>query len=336
MQQFGTDFASMTAFGRGSFFGDPQEVQRLAPNPSEENTFFGWPLLIGLSVAIAWMWRDRLVRALTFTGLVLFALSLPPKVTVYHSNTSLPGPMRLLGKFPIFDTLVPVRVGLFVLPVLGVLLALSIGRILETTSRGTVQRRFVYVACALALIPLAPMPLRVLHRPLPAFITQGMWKKYIPEGRAMVTLPPTSSSWNDGMRWDASTNLEFDLASGYFLGPGNNGGALFGPPPRYISALFNQVARDGKPAVITDADRVAALKDLDHWRASVVVLGELHLYWYNKSRKAQAEEAVGSLPNDFLAHLSVSAAYGFGTSMIESSLPPARLVRAWADPRALE
>ena len=48
---YGTDLASYPAFAKLSLLGQAAADANLAPNP-EENTFFGWPLLLGLLVIV--------------------------------------------------------------------------------------------------------------------------------------------------------------------------------------------------------------------------------------------------------------------------------------------
>ncbi|MBA3488784.1 MAG: hypothetical protein H0T78_04430 [Longispora sp.] len=297
IELYSTDIASYTAFGHSSLLGDIRESARLAPNGAEENTFFGWPLVLGLLAAITWLWRERLVPALTFTMLAFAFMSLGPRVISFGQNTSIPGPWLVLGKLPLLDTVVPVRIGLFVLPVVGIIAALGIDRLLAATSRSeaetaenpessesgknaertptrTVRRRFVLVALGLALIPLLPVPLRVSERPIPDFITSGAWKSYLSPGQSMVTLPLASTTDTTALRWSASTNIGFPIASGYFLGPGGRDGAsLFGPPPRPTATLFNQVMRTRKPIVVGDRERAIAREDLEFWQAGAIVMG---------------------------------------------------------------
>lgn len=106
-------------------------LQRLAPNYTEETAFFG-PLLFVLVIAcIVRMWRRVEVRALALTGLVFAVLSLGPRLrfdgTVYRSIRL---PFILLWHLPIFDTALPERLVLVVIPIVAVILALALDQVL--------------------------------------------------------------------------------------------------------------------------------------------------------------------------------------------------------------
>ncbi|WP_018351342.1 hypothetical protein [Longispora albida] len=289
IEHYGADIASFPAFGRGSFLGDPVAANRLSANPAEENTFYGWPLLVALLVTGVVLWRSTLVKALTVTGLTLAALSLGPKVMAYGQNTSVPGPWRALHKLPLFDTVVPVRVALFVLPIAGILTALGVQLALTRTTPGTTARRLACTAIAIALVPLTPVPLRVAKRPIPGFIADGTWRAYVHSGESLVTIPVAGSAYADGMRWGAATGLEFRLAGGYFLGPGGGDGrSLFGPPPRPSTKLFAVAYKTGEAPDVSDADREAAAADLAYWRAGAVVMAPLHSNVVDREDKEDA------------------------------------------------
>ena len=52
----------------------------LAPQP-EQNTFFGWPLLLVLLAIVVWLWRRVAVRALALVAAVFAVLSLGATAT---------------------------------------------------------------------------------------------------------------------------------------------------------------------------------------------------------------------------------------------------------------
>ena len=55
---FSADFASFSSFSRRSILGDVTQIEKLG-GPTEENTFFGWPLLLLLPAAAVALWRHR-------------------------------------------------------------------------------------------------------------------------------------------------------------------------------------------------------------------------------------------------------------------------------------
>lgn len=79
------------------------------------------------------------------------------------------------------------------------------------------------------------------------------------------------------MLWSARTGLGFSAPGGYFIGPSgpDDPAARWGAPDRPTSVLLRQVAETGAVPVLSDDDRRQAVEDLRHWRAAVVVLGQL-------------------------------------------------------------
>ncbi|RKN57788.1 hypothetical protein D7193_03935 [Micromonospora costi] len=310
---FRLDAASFTAAARQTVVGDDYRPGLLAPNPTEENSFFGPGLLVLAVVIVIWLWRRPLVRALAGCGLLFALLSLGPEIRVDGTSTGVPGPYRLLAGLPLVDLAVPARLALVCVPVLGILLALSLDRVWaarfsaatepdtgpatelagpESGAGGgdartptgppapAVPVRLLWTgAVAAALLPLTPTPIRTVPSvTVPAFVAEGGWRAYVPAGRTVVPVPPvTGAAVSPGMLWSARTGLAFPAPGGYFIGPGGPGdrAARWGAPDRPTAVLLRRVAETGEVPPIGDADRRQALDDLRHWRAAVVVQGDL-------------------------------------------------------------
>ncbi|MEN3305407.1 MAG: hypothetical protein V7603_1609, partial [Micromonosporaceae bacterium] len=129
---------------------------------------------------------------------------------------------------------------------------------------------------AAALLPVLPRPLPAINTlPTPAFVTSGTWRRYVPAGHSLVSVPLAGSRNVQPMFWSARTGLDLPVARGYFLGPGpdrEDAEAIFGAPKRPTSVLLDKVVATGKVPTITASDRANALADLRYWRGSVVVL----------------------------------------------------------------
>ncbi|WP_233512694.1 hypothetical protein [Micromonospora deserti] len=309
------DAASFTASARQTLLGDDYLPGLLAPNPTEENSFFGPGLLVLAMVIVIWLWRRPLVRALAVCGVLFALLSLGEQIRLDGSPTGVPGPYRLVAGLPLLDLAVPARFPLVCVPVLGILLALSLDRVHAArtasardagpavrapapppapgdgdprptpapghsgTSRLPV-RLLWGGAVAAALLPLLPTPIRTVPVwPVPAFVAEGGWRAYVPAGRTLVPVPPvTGAGVSPAMLWSARTGLAFPTPGGYFIGPRGTGdpAARWGAPDRPTSLLLRRVAETGEVPAVTDADRRRAVEDLRHWRAAVVVQGGLH------------------------------------------------------------
>ncbi|GAA4700249.1 DUF2079 domain-containing protein [Phytohabitans rumicis] len=271
------DLAAFGAFPDRSLAGAAGLGTNLAPNPTEENSFFGVPLLILAVACFVLLWRGASVarratlRALAITAGVFFVLSLGPKLKVFEQHTEIPLPYQLLGGLPVFNAALPARLALVVIPLIGLLLAYALDAL---------PSRRLGVAFAVALLPLVPVPLHTtVYEPIPRFFTSGTWRQYVTEGGVLAPVPPTSDVLPDGQRWQTYAlshgQGEFAIPAGFFLGPGGpDGKGRIGPVPRPSAELLFQVAQTGQVPPITDADRAAAREDLRYWNAQVVVLAD--------------------------------------------------------------
>lgn len=278
---YGADLRSFISFSGESLAGNWRGAARLSQNPSEENSFFGWPLVV-LSAVLAFVFRKRvLVRAAVVAGGVLGLLSIGSRLRINGNLTDIPGPYALLEPLPLFDSVITTRLALFLIPVIALLIALWLDAVL-TDLKGSREQllrgRLVGVGLvAIALLPIAPTPLPTKQRPpTPEFFTSGTWRQYVPEDGTVVAVPITSFWYAmEGMQWAADERLEFRLAGGYFLAPDParpDRRARFGAPRRPMSDLLEKVGTTGEVSPITATDRAKALDDLRYWRASIVVL----------------------------------------------------------------
>lgn len=280
---YGADLGSYFAFSRDSIAGSPQTAKGLAQNPSEENAFFGWPLVILIVALVLWMRRSVAAVGLATAGLVFAIMSLGPRLSFEGHKTHIAMPWHLVSNVPVLSAVVPTRWALAITPVIGVLLALGVDRAVELARQHPTYSRQIRLAAALplvmALLPVAPTPLGTRQlRPTPEFITSGAWRQYTDGGRSVVTLPMPGGTYPDPLRWAAYTGLDIRIPRGYFLGPKNDPKkpndrtAIFGAPARPTSKLLDTIRREGEIPKITPERRAQAIEDLRYWRAGVVVL----------------------------------------------------------------
>ncbi|MFB6977460.1 dolichyl-phosphate beta-glucosyltransferase [Streptomyces scopuliridis] len=270
-----------------SLFGDDATADRLAMNRTEQNAFYGWPL-IALAFGIGvWLWRAAVVRALAFTALAAALLSLGPKIRIPFTDVVLTGPWRILAHQPLFESVIESRVAMICAPALGALVALAADRLAKLRAEerqlrlgGTVleeRRRLRLVACAVvagALLPIVPTPLPVRERPeVPAFIADGMYRRYVGEGETVVPVPVPDPGNAEALHWQSASGLGFSVPGGYFNGPwGEDRRGIYGAPARYTSNLLRDVRYSGQVPAIDAKWRAQARFDLEFWKAGVVVL----------------------------------------------------------------
>ncbi|MEU6866068.1 glycosyltransferase [Streptomyces sp. NPDC046876] len=263
---------ALVEYAARSLFGDPETAGRLALNTTEQNAFYGWPLLAFGAAVCVWLWRSPAVRALAITGAVALLLSLGARVPVPHTGVVLPGPWWVLGKMPLFESVIEGRVAMVCAPVLGVLLALALDRIVRVRAREL--RTLGLLAAAAALVPVLPLPLTVRERaPVPAFVASGAWKGYVNEGEALVPVPLPDPGQADALHWQVEADFGFRLAGGYFNGPwGPERIGIYGAAPRHLSNLLRDVRYGQEPPEITPQWREQARRDLEYWKAGALVL----------------------------------------------------------------
>lgn len=263
---------ALIEFASRSLFGDPETAGKLSLNTTEQNAFYGWPLLVfGVAVCVG-LWRSKAVRALAISGFVALLLSLGPWVPVPRTEIVLPGPWRLMIKLPLFESVIEGRVAMVCAPILGILLALALDRILRLPARQL--RTLGLLGAAAALIPVLPLPLTVRDRaPVPAFITSGDWKGYVKDGEALVPVPLPDPGQADALHWQVEADFGLRLAGGYFNGPwGPDRIGIYGATPRHLSNLLRDVRYGAQPPVVDAGWRGQARQDLEYWKAGAVVL----------------------------------------------------------------
>nr|WP_240033246.1 hypothetical protein [Micromonospora globbae] len=276
VRDYGNDIAAFFAPGSPTLGGNERANANLAPNYSEENAFFGWSLALLAVGIVLWLRREVLVRALAATGVVFAVLSLGERISWWHREV-VTGPWEWLVRLPLLDAVVPTRFGLITSVMIGILLALAVERAwsLPLADRRTV-RTLTVAGLVLALLPIAPMPLRVVSRPpVPEFITADRWRAYVGPDQTLVPIPVPSMGNTNGMRWAAATNLDFKIPGGYFLAPrnGNTGDpGRFGGRPSGVGRLLEEVATTGRTPELDDRQRRRSLDELRRWRAAILVL----------------------------------------------------------------
>ncbi len=271
----GNDVAAFTAFATESVAGNEDSAAGLSMNRTEENAFFGWPLVTLMLVLTVVLWRDVVSRALAVTMLAMAWLSMGALLIVNGEGTSVPGPWMLLFDVPLFDSVLESRFALGCVPLVGVLLARATEKVLRLPVRQDWRQAAAIVwfsVLTFALLPIAPTELVVGERgTTPAFFTAGEWRRYVDDG-SVVVVPLPNPSDADALHWQVKSGMEFPLAGGYFVGPDGEGDGRYGPEYRPTTYLLQQVHETGQVPEITDDDRQHALDDLRHWRADVVVL----------------------------------------------------------------
>ena len=269
---YGTNVRAFAAFSQSSLIRHGASRSSYG-GPPEENTFFGAPLLVATGVIVAWLWRRQVaVRALTVVALVFAVLSLGQTVKVGGHTVLQHGPMSLLDHLQLFDSVVPTRFGLAVIPVIAILLAFSVRA--AASASGAWLRYGWALVLVVVLLPIAPWPVPAGRAaPVPAFFTSGQWHQYVDGDQSVYVVD--SVFWIGSfttMDWDNATGQGYRMVGGYFLGPFPGRSGNYGPPLRPTSELLINVVRYGASTRITAAQRAAFRADVRYWHAAIVVL----------------------------------------------------------------
>ncbi|MFF3852747.1 hypothetical protein [Micromonospora sp. NPDC002575] len=282
---WGEDLVAFVTFARDTVAGD--EAVEKTIGLTEQNTWFGWPLVLVALVALALLVRRSLAARIVAVLVVVFTVaSIGPVVRFDGAETTIDGPWAYIpDDLPLVEMMMPTRLALVVAAAVGVLLALAWDALARTAPAGTGagaaarSRRWLrpvgYAALALAVLPLVPRPLPAERiDPPPRFITSGGWRPYVPAGRTLVPVPiPSNVHGLPTLRWSALTGHEFPIPGGYFIGPNPDGEGVFGAPNRPTSTLIYSTMDAGVVPPLTEENRRQAAEDLRYWKASVVVLG---------------------------------------------------------------
>jgi hypothetical protein len=281
-EYFGADVMSYAGFSRWTVAGTPGSAGPLAQDAAEENSFFGWGLLVVIVVLTIYLWRRwPAVRAAAITGAVFAVLSLGARPIINGKHKLFPGPYAILSHVPLFDTVITTRLALVVIPIVALLLAYWVDHARSSwptmQSRDRVARYVAIGMVLIALVPLIPRRLNIGYpTAVPRFFTSGEWRQYVPTGRTVVPVPLASNATTEEpMVWAAAQNLDLSMPGGYFLGPDpsrSDGRSMFGSPPRPTSDIFIQVWKTGELPKIGPGDQQRARADLVHWKAAIVVL----------------------------------------------------------------
>jgi hypothetical protein len=279
------DLAAYISFSSRSLAGwAGLDSAYLASNPTEETSFLGLPLVILVICSLVLLWlkatagRRATLRGLILVGVSFLLLSLGPRLHLFKQETTISLPYRWLMHLPLFDSALPARFSLVVTCVAGVVLALAADRLLTEPTISTQTHTAFAAAFAVALVPIIPQPLLTFDRsPEPAFISQGLWRKYVPEGGVLSALPIAVNTADDGQRWQAYTlargGQQFRMPGGYFLGPGGrNGTGRVGAPWRLTDWRIFRAAAYGYIAPVDDYDRAQARRDFAYWGVNAVFL----------------------------------------------------------------
>lgn len=268
----GNDAKALFQFPTQSIGGEATPGQNVRINATEENAYFGWPLLVLCLIATVWQWRVACVRAAAASAAVMSVLSLGATLTIGRRDTGITLPWTKLAEYPLVESVLETRFALGAVPALALILVLATDRTFRNGLRPLPA--FWIAGLALALVPLIPTPLvAVAKTPTPDFFADGEWRGYVDDG-SVVTVPLPRPEDARPLRWQMDAGMGFGLAAGYFVGPSDQEEkiAKYGAVDRPTALLLGSVYSTGTVPEVTAERRAAATADMRFWEADVVVL----------------------------------------------------------------
>ncbi|WP_369801818.1 DUF6541 family protein [Nocardia sp. BMG51109] len=274
----GNDLKALVQFPPESLGGVYAPGQNVGINPTEDNSYFGWPLLLLVAITVIALWRmrdhRRVLRAAAAVIAVFIVLSLGPTATFGQRITGVSLPWKWVEHVPLLNTVLETRFSMAAIPAIAIVLALGTERAVSYAkeSLGDLRPLAWFAALVLALTPLVPTILPTTHRPTtPSAFTDGTLRSYVENGSVVIAPPPTRENAYP-LRWQIDSDFEFPLAGGYFVGPTADNKGMYGAVDRPTGLLLAQVQQSDRVPVIDAAARDHALADLNYWKADVVVL----------------------------------------------------------------
>jgi len=163
----------------------------------------GWGLLAVAVIAAIWQWRDVVSRTAALTALCCCALAVSPTYVAW-------APWRWLGRLPVLQNVVQLRIIVFALLALLVLVARAVARLEHLGPRGLLAAAAVL---AIVVVPVAipeamSLPLKTEHVAIPTW-----WQH--PRGHGVVLSYPFADRIFQGpLTWQAHDGFDVSLLGG--------------------------------------------------------------------------------------------------------------------------
>jgi len=167
--------------------------------------YLGVPLLVLLILFVATERHRRSTWLLAAGLLVALVLSIGDRFAVLGAHIL---PWRLAAALPLLSSAQPGRLVVYAFLLIAVIVARWLAR-----PRRLALRSALAAAAALVILPNFPVNVWVGRVPVPAFLTQGTYRRYLRPGEIVWIADPNHDRQ---MIWQARTGFSFRLAGGFF------------------------------------------------------------------------------------------------------------------------
>jgi hypothetical protein len=208
---------------------------------TENGSYLGIPLLCLCLYLTIRYWRDRWMRFLAGSIVVIYFFTLGAQLQVGGHYTAIKLPFAWLSQFPVFDNILPVRMAFLVTLFVALLLGYGLGQARKSQrdarathsherERSRRQRVCAFLesgllvvlvtTSAIALIPRVPMYPDPSATVPSYFATSAVDR--IPEGQPVLMFPYPYRYNTNPQLWQSMAGMRFRLIGGYGIFPGTN------------------------------------------------------------------------------------------------------------------
>lgn len=238
-------------------------------NLAEATGYLGLPLLVALVATTIRLPREPIVGVAATAALALVMLSFGPRALVLTHAIPVPLPWALVHHVPVLQNVIPGRLTLHVFLLAGLLVAIGLDRVPKPMPRAVV------LAVAIVIATLCPRLPYERDVEVPAFF-RGEAVRRIPDGAVALVAPYVDGTdRSDPILWQATSNMRFRVADGYFFAPGRNGRIRRGPIPACIWRVMKDIGAGREAPTLTPALRAELLADLHARDVRVALVGPM-------------------------------------------------------------
>jgi hypothetical protein len=178
----------------------------------ESGAYIGLPLLLIVALFARQAWRTARGKLLLVMLSVIAVASLGSVLVVDRART-IPMPWTVLRHVPVIKAALPVRLGVFLFLILGMILALWLAAEPARRPRATIRWALAAVAVAFLLPNVASSH---WHGTIetPSFFADGTYRRYIQPGEDVLVIP-AGRLGADSLLWQIESNSSFRLTAGY-------------------------------------------------------------------------------------------------------------------------
>lgn len=212
----------------------------------EATAYVGLPLLLVLTVVAVRRWGDLRVRVASISAVLLFVLSLGPRLHVGKHDLNAPLPWLPFSRLPLLKHVLPGRFTLFAWLAIAVIVAIVLARTTRLARRPAMGWLLPVVA---ALVLILPAPLDRQQSYTPVFFRTWASRNIGPAETVLVAPYFINGGQAAPMLWAAEADYGLRMPEAYAYMPQPDGQTRSGPPPTRLAQIMLAI-QDGKSAIV--------------------------------------------------------------------------------------